>query len=217
SLTRTTQGTSVVTWHFNDGNGNESTQTENIVATDLTAPVPNAASLADATGECSATIASAPTATDNCGATITGTTSDSLTRTTQGTSVVTWHFNDGNGNESTQTQHIVVADHTAPVPDAASLADATGEYSATTASAPPATDNCGGTITGTTSDSLTRTTQGTSVVTWHFNDGNGNESTQTQNIAVADHTAPVPRSEERGVGKGEGARTSAAAPTAKEQ
>src|SRR5213080_2150948 len=114
---------------------NESTQTQHIVVADLTAPVPDAASLADATGECSATIASAPTATDNCGATITGTTSDSLTRTTQGTSVVTWHFSDGNGNESTQTQHIVVADLTAPVPDAASLADATGECSATIASA----------------------------------------------------------------------------------
>src|SRR5439155_19764313 len=62
---------------------------------------------------------------DNCSGTITGTTSDSLTRTTQGTSVVIWHFNDGNGNESTQTQNIVVADLTAPVPDAASLADAT--------------------------------------------------------------------------------------------
>src|SRR5207249_2130131 len=96
------------------------------------------------------------TATDNCGATITGTTSDSLTRTTQGTSVVTWHFNDGNGNESTQTQNIVVADHTAPVPDAASLADATGECSATIASAPTATDNCSGTITGTASRSEER-------------------------------------------------------------
>src|SRR5439155_19949371 len=146
SLTRTTQGTSVVTWHFNDGNGNESTQTENIVATDLTAPVPNAASLADATGECSATIASAPTATDNCGATITGTTSDSLTRTTQGTSVVTWHFSDGNGNESTQTQHIVVADHTAPVPDGKSVAEATGEGPGTVGSATTGKDNCGATI-----------------------------------------------------------------------
>src|SRR5438094_2631556 len=111
-----------------------------------------------------------PTARDVRCRSITGTSSDSLTRTTQGTSVVTWHFSDGNGNESTQTRNIVVADHTAPVPDAASLADATGECSATIASAPTATDNCRGTITGTTSDSLTRTTQGTSVVTWHFKD-----------------------------------------------
>src|SRR5207248_2214886 len=157
SLTRTTQGTSVVTWHFSDGNGNESTQTQHIVVTDHTAPVPNAASLADATGECSATIASAPTATDNCGGTITGTTSDSLTRTSQDTSGVSWHFIDGNGNESTQSQHIVVTDHTAPVPNAASLADATVECSSTIASAPTATYNPRRPITGTTSDSLTRT------------------------------------------------------------
>src|SRR5206468_5300301 len=125
-----------------DGSGNESTQTQHIVVADHTAPVPNAASLADATGECSATIASAPTATDNCSGTITGTTSDSLTRTTQGTSVVTWHFNDGNGNESTQTQHIVVADHTAPVPNAASLADEIGRASGRASAAATAAEDC---------------------------------------------------------------------------
>ena len=57
--------------------------------------------------------------------------------------------------------------------------------------APTATDNCSGTITGTTSDALTRTTQGTSVVTWTFDDGHGNTTTQTQNIVVSDVTAPV--------------------------
>src|SRR5439155_21745431 len=141
---------------------------QNIVVAHLPRPVPYAASRPDATGECSPYTTLFRSATDNCGGTITGTTTDSLTRTTQGTSVVTWHFNDGNGNESTQTQNIAVADLTAPVPNAASLADATGECSATIASAPTAADNCSGTITGTTSDSLTRTTQGTSVVTWHF-------------------------------------------------
>src|SRR5438094_6765049 len=97
-----------------------------------------------------------PTARDVRCRSITGTTSDSLTRTTQGTSVVTWHFSDGNGNESTQTQNIVVTDHTAPVPDAASLADATGECSATIASAPTATADDHATITDTPCDSLSR-------------------------------------------------------------
>src|SRR5207249_9174409 len=92
--------------------------------------------------------------------TITGTTSNSLTRNTQGTSVVTWTFNDGHGNSSTQTQNIVVTDTIAPVPNVATLPNATGQCSATIAAAPTATDNCSGTITGTTSDSLTRTTQG---------------------------------------------------------
>ena len=190
-MTRTEQGTSVVTWTFDDGHGNTSTQTQNIVVSDVTAPVADAATLADATGECSASITSAPTATDNCSGTITGTTSDDLTRTTQGTSVVTWTFDDGHGNTSTQTQNIVVSDVTAPVADVATLADATGECSATITAAPTATDNCSGTITGTTNDDLTRTEQGTSVVTWTFDDGHGNTSTQTQNIVVSDVTAPA--------------------------
>jgi HYR domain len=189
SLTRNTQGTSVVHWTFDDGNGNSTMATQNIVVDDTNAPVPDAASLPDATGECSATISAPPTATDNCSGAITGTTSDSLTRSTQGTSVVTWHFNDGNGNESTQTQNIVVHDTTAPATPV--LPDVTGECSATIAAAPTTTDNCAGTVTGTTSDSLTRSTQGTSVVTWHFNDGNGNSTTATQNIVVHDTTAPA--------------------------
>src|SRR5438445_13207013 len=93
-----------------------------------------------------------------CGGTITGTTSDPLTRTTQGISVVTWSFDDGHGNVSAATQRIVVQDTLPPV--APVLADVTGQCSATITTAPTATDNCGGTITGTTSDPLTRTTQG---------------------------------------------------------
>ena len=191
-LTRSTQGTSVVTWTYDDGNGNTSTQTQNIVVDDTIAPVPDVATLADVTGQCSATISGSPTSTDNCTGAITGTTTDALTRSTQGTSVVTWTYDDGNGNTTTQTQNIVVDDTIAPVPDVASLADATGECSATISSSPTATDNCTGAITGTTTDALTRTTQGTSVVTWTFDDGNGNTSTQTQNIVVDDITDPVP-------------------------
>jgi len=42
--------------------------------------------------------------------TITGTTSDALTRNTPGTSVVTWSFDDGNGQVVTAVQRIVVDD-----------------------------------------------------------------------------------------------------------
>ena len=119
------------TYKATDNNNNTATCTQLITVDDNTAPVADATTLADATGECSASITLAPTATDNCSGTITGTTSDALTRTTQGTSVVTWTFDDGHGNTSTQTQNIVVSDVTAPVADAATLADATGECSAT--------------------------------------------------------------------------------------
>ncbi|RVT70984.1 gliding motility-associated C-terminal domain-containing protein, partial [Flavobacterium sufflavum] len=121
------------------------------------------------------------TTTDNCKGTITGTTTTVFPITTQGTTVVTWTFNDGNGNITTATQKVIVKDITAPV--APTLADVTGQCSAT-ATAPTTTDNCKGTITGTTNDPLTYTTQGTHIITWTFNDGNGNITTATQKVIV---------------------------------
>ena len=43
---------------------------------------------------------------------------------------------------------------------------------------------CSGTIIGTTTDPLSYTVQGSYRVTWHFNDGNGNEATQQQAVIV---------------------------------
>jgi hypothetical protein len=59
-----------------------------------------------------------------------------------------------------------------------------------TVSAPTATDNCAGTITGTTNDPLNYTAQGTYTITWSYDDGNGNTSTQSQTVIVEDITAP---------------------------
>ncbi|MCM4159038.1 hypothetical protein DHB64_03900, partial [Antarcticibacterium sp. W02-3] len=191
ALTYNEQGTYTVTWTFDDGNGNITTQEQTVIVDDVTAPVPDVAELPTVTGECSATVAVVPTATDNCGGTINGTTEDALTYTEQGTYTVTWTFDDGNGNTSTQTQTVIVEDVTAPVADVAELPTVTGECSATVAVVPTATDNCGGTINGTTEDALTYTEQGTYIVTWTFDDGNGNTSTQTQTIIVEDVTAPV--------------------------
>ena len=68
-------------------------------------------------------------------------------------SVITrvWTATDDNGNSITYTQTITVVDTTAPVADVANLADVTAECSVDTLTAPTATDNCSGTITGTTS------------------------------------------------------------------
>ena len=185
ALSYNTQGTHVIHWSFDDGNGNVQTATQNVVVDDVTKPVQP--TIADATGECSAT-ATAPTTTDNCSGTITGTTTDALTYNTQGTYVIHWSFDDGNGNVQTATQNVVVHDVTKPVQP--TIADATGECSAT-ATAPTTTDNCSGTITGTTTDALTYNTQGTYVIHWSFDDGNGNVQTATQNVVVDDVTKPV--------------------------
>ena len=179
-LTRTTQGTFIVTWKFDDRHGNVAYQTQKIVVKDATPPVKPI--LADVTGQCSAAITAAPTTTDNCAGTITGTTTDSLTRTTQGISVVTWTFADGNGNSSTATQNIVVKDTTAPVKPV--LADVIGTCSTPVIlKAPTTTDNCDGTITGTTT--TTTLPLGTTIVTWTFRDVTGNTTTATQKVIIS--------------------------------
>ena len=187
----TTQGTTVVTWTYDDGNGNTSTQTQDVIIDDVTAPVADTAPLADITAECSVASLTPPTATDNCEGTITGTTTTTFPITTQGTTVVTWTYDDGNGNTSTQTQDVIIDDVTVPVADTAPLADITAECSVASLTPPTATDNCEGTITGTTTTTFPITTQGTTVVTWIYDDGNGNTSTQTQNVIIDDITAPV--------------------------
>jgi len=185
----TTPGTTVVTWTFTDIAGNSSTQTQNVIVDDVTAPV--TIGLANLTGECSVAAPIAPTATDNCDGVITGTTTTTFPITTPGTTVITWTFTDTAGNSSTQAQNVIIDDVTAPVANATTLANLTGECSIATPTAPTATDNCDGAITGTTTTTFPVTAPGTTVVTWTFTDISGNSSTQTQNIIIDDITAPV--------------------------
>ena len=190
----TTLGTTVVTWTFDNGNGNTYTQTQNVIITDVTAPVPDDGMMGWLQGinaQCSVTSLIAPTATDNCLGTISGTHNAILPITAQGTTIVTWTYDDGNGNISTQTQNVVLTDITAPIADNPVLADITSECSVATLTAPTATDNCAGTITGTHNAMLPIIMQGTTLVTWTYDDGNGNTSTQTQNVVITDVTPPT--------------------------
>jgi hypothetical protein len=191
SLPITAQGTTVVTWTYDDGNGNTSTQTQNVIINDVTAPVAIVGTLSDVTAECSINSLTAPTAADNCVGTVTGTPNVTLPITTQGSFTVTWTYDDGNGNTSTQTQNVIITDAVAPVADLGSLAPVTAECQVTSVTAPTATDNCVGSITGTHNATLPITTQGTTTVTWTYDDGNGNTSTQTQDIVITDATAPA--------------------------
>ncbi len=191
TLPITTPGTTVVTWTYNDGHGNTSTQTQNVIINDNTAPVANTASLANITDQCAITSLTAPTATDNCAGTITGSHNATLPITTQGTTVIIWTYNDGHGNASTQTQNVIISDNIAPIANLANLPAVTGNCSVASLTAPTSTDNCAGMITGTHNATLPITAQGTTVVTWTYNDGHGNTSTQTQNVIINDNTAPV--------------------------
>jgi hypothetical protein len=158
---------------------------------DNSAPVPDEEELSDVTGECSVTISTAPTATDGCVGTVTGTTSDDLSYSEQGIYTIHWTYDDGNGNTSTQEQRVIVDDVTAPVPDDETLPDVTGECSVTITSTPTATDNCAGTVEGTTNDPLSYTAQGTYTIHWTYEDGNGNTTTQEQRVIVDDVTVPT--------------------------
>jgi hypothetical protein len=79
-----------------------------VIIDDNTGPSADVISLSDIISECSITSLTAPTATDNCAGTISGTHNATLPITTQGTTVVTWTYDDGNGNITTQNQHVII-------------------------------------------------------------------------------------------------------------
>ncbi|WP_396185856.1 reprolysin-like metallopeptidase [Flavobacterium sp.] len=79
----------------------------NVNAIVCNAPVANVTNLPNVNAQCSATPV-APIATSNCYGTITGTTPTIFPITTQGTTVVTWTYNDGNGNIATQNQNVIL-------------------------------------------------------------------------------------------------------------
>ncbi len=189
-LTYSGQGTYTIHWKFDDGNGNVTTQNQTVIVKDNIAPVANSSSLQTVSGNCKVSITTAPTATDNCAGTITGTTTDALTYTDPGTYTVHWTYNDGNGNTSTQTQTVIVKDAIAPVPNVSNLSTITGSCSITVSTAPTAKDNCDGTVIGTTTDPLTYSKAGTYTIHWSYSDGK-NITTQNQTVVIKDATAPT--------------------------
>lgn len=123
-----------------------------------------------------------PTAVDNCAGTIDGT-SDAVFPIISN-STVTWTYDDGNGNTTTETQSVLIGgDVASPVADVVSLPDETFCLSATPV-APTATDNCDGTITATPDVTFPIVTGGTTVVNWTYQDVSGNTANQQQNIIV---------------------------------
>ena len=180
----TVDGTYSVNWTYTDAAGNTATQSQTVIVDDVTAPVPDAASLPIVSNPCTATVSGVPTATDNCMGSITGTTTDALTYNVAGTYTVEWTYDDGRGNITTQTQTVIVTDNAPPVPNVAILPNVTGNCVVTIDSPPTATDGCSGTIVGTTTDPVSYNLIGTFLVIWTFDDGNGNTWTQNQIVVV---------------------------------
>jgi hypothetical protein len=88
-------------------------------------------------------------------------------------------------------QKLLQCTPTAPTPDVTNLPNLTDECSVSAPTAPTATSNCFGTITGTTTTSFPVNTPGTTTITWTYDDGNGNVATQDQDIVIADVTDPT--------------------------
>ncbi|MFK7936543.1 MAG: BspA family leucine-rich repeat surface protein [Saprospiraceae bacterium] len=167
-------------------------------------PVFDVADLPDVTGQCSVEVTTVPTATDNCTGSATATTTDPLSYNEQGTFVINWMYDDGNGNISTQPQIVIVDDTFAPdcpfIPNdpiaqtvaaqtkPTTLPDVVGDCEVTVI-VPNALDACAGTVVGTTDDPLTYTEVGTFTISWSFDDGN-------ENILIVEQTVIVNETED---------------------
>ncbi|WP_366187130.1 HYR domain-containing protein [Flavobacterium ovatum] len=170
------KGITNVTYSLTDTAGNSSQCTFTVTIVDNENPI--TPSLPVVTGQCSVT-ATIPTTTDNCAGVISGTTGNPLTYSTQGTYTINWNFDDGNGNSIVVPQTVIIKDSTNPVTP--TLASITWGCNYTPAT-PTTTDNCSGTITGTTTVSFPITS--TTNVPWTFDDGNGNSITINQLITI---------------------------------
>lgn len=192
SLNYNIPGSYTLRWNYNDGNGNTTSQNQQVIVTDTLAPIPDSSQLRTIVSVCSATVTTIPTATDQCVGKITGTTTDSLQYNNPGQYAIIWRYNDGRGNIRTQQQYVVVIDTLPPVPDLVQLPVVVSSCNASLNIIPTASDQCSGKITATTNDTLHYTRLGLYTVTWKFSDGNGNTSTQLQNVVVLDTLAPQP-------------------------
>jgi hypothetical protein len=192
----TEQGTHTLRWVFTDASGNKSEISQVIIIDDVTKPVPQYPVLETIEVECYVKL-EAPIATDNCSGLITGTTEDPVEYDTQGTKIVTWKYDDGNGNITTQEQIVSVMDISNPIPDINILPDVVGGCNVIidTDNPPKATDECSGTINGITNSPTLYNIPGKYVVEWEYNDGNGNVMIQEQKVIVGDVFAPVPNVE----------------------
>jgi hypothetical protein len=154
---------------------------------DFEAPLEDVASLADVQGVCEVTALPAPTATDSCTTLQVSGTSDAVFPITT-TSVVTWTYDDGNGNTSTQTQNVVITDDVDPVAIGQDITiDLAGNNSITILAIDidnGSSDNCSAVTLTVSPDTFTAS--GIYTVTLTATDNNGNTNTTTSQVTVDD-------------------------------
>ncbi|HEY0978012.1 MAG TPA: hypothetical protein VGE21_11140 [Flavobacteriales bacterium] len=195
------------TYTATDACGNTATFVQTITVNDTIAPVvSNAAGSLDTTVSCAAAVPATNHAlintTDNCGGTVTITSSEMTIPGSCANNFMvirTYTATDACGNTATFVQTITVNDTIAPV-----FANVAGSLNVTVSCAADvpvadnvlidATDNCGGTVILTSNDVTNAgscANQFTVTRTYTATDACGNASTFVQTITVNDTTAPV--------------------------
>ncbi|MBL7806381.1 MAG: HYR domain-containing protein, partial [Saprospiraceae bacterium] len=189
-------------WRATDRCGNTSTAEQVITVQDLEAPVFTFVPVAVTVTCESIPAAGAPTATDNCDATVT-ITYNGETRTNGNcannyTLTRTWTAADNCGNTTTATQLITVQDLTAPVFTFVPVNVTASCEALPAVGTPTASDNCTPSVTITYLGENIPGSGGGSCLsnyeiirTWQATDECGNTTTASQTITVQDITSPV--------------------------
>ena len=193
-------GTTPVTYTATDGFGNISTCAFNVIVEDVTSPVISGCFGTDiivVAGPSCEGVANwvAPTATDNCGVTLSST-HDPGDTFPFGRTPVTYTAEDVAGNIATCTFDVVVVDQTAPVFSGCVLSDiqvfTDGSCEATANWAPPSVaDNCSVPVISSTHSPGEIFPLGTTTVKYTATDGAGNIATCEFDVVVVDNTPPV--------------------------
>jgi gliding motility-associated-like protein len=131
-----------------------------------------------------------PLASDACGIESIELDVNEFTCENLGENTVTITATDVNGNEGTCVAIVTVEDNVAPVPDDIHL-PLLADYCMVELPVNTATDNCAGELIGVPNVIFPITEPGTVLVTWTYDDGNGNISTQTQYVTIYDPADPA--------------------------
>lgn len=171
-----------------DPAGNTSTCTAIVTVIDNLTPSLDVDNLPDLIAECSLDLFPSVTASDNCGGTLQGTADATLPIENQGTTVITWTYEDPSGNVTTQTQNVIIDDVTPPTVITQDVTiDLNGASSIDILTSDinnGSTDNCN--IGSTILDVTTFTAIGDFIVTLTVTDINGNTATGSATVTVID-------------------------------
>ena len=175
-LSYTTAGTHVVRWSFTDTAGNTAIQNQNVVVTDTHPPVVTLTGSSSVTVECHTSYTDlGATATDNCSAPVTPTSSSDVNVNVPGTYHVVWSATDGGNNTASATRTVVVSDTIKPVITLNGANPITILLHSTfTDPGASASDSCAGSFAATASGTVNNNAVGTYTITYNATDPSGN-------------------------------------------